>query len=136
MKQLIFKTIRIKDGEPVLDEKDEPIFDERELLMDNGSKTMIPIQVKDFMDTETYFKISMMRDENLAKQSKEQGYYMMKELIINPKVDDVKINRLPWDQTLKIIKALRDMFLSDESFLELGVLLDKPSQVQENTDLS
>lgn len=134
MKQLILKIPIFDDELPTLDEKGEQLFDEKELLMDNGANQQIPIQVKDFMDTETYFLISMMSDENPAKQAKEQGYYMMKNLIVNPKIDDAKINRLPWDLTMKIIKALREEFLSEKSFLELGVPLDKYLLDQENIE--
>ena len=93
-----------------------------------------PIQVREFMDTETYFAVTMLTDEKPAKQMKIQGYFMMKQLIINPKINDELINKLPWDLSFKIMKALREEFLSEESFLELGVPLDSLSQEKENIE--
>lgn len=84
-----------------------------------------PIQTVDYLDTENYFKISTITNENQALQMKLQGYFMMKTLIINPKVDDAVINKLPWNDTMKIIKALREEFMPENSFLELGVQLDE-----------
>ena len=52
---------------------------------------------------------------------------MMKNLIINPKVSDILINKLPWNEHMKIVKALREEFMPEDSFLELGVQLDEPS---------
>lgn len=82
------------------------------------------IQVKDFMDTETYFQISMMNDPNQGVQMKKQGYFMMTKLIINPKTNDALIDTLPWKDAMKIMKALREEFMPEDSFLELGVQLE------------
>lgn len=88
-----------------------------------------PIQVKDILDTETYFKITLLTDkENQQKQVKDQGYFMMKTLIINPRIDDNIINQLPWLDFMKIVKALNDEFLPEDSFLELNVQLDELTQ--------
>ena len=81
------------------------------------------------MDTDAYFQLTMMTDDkDQVKQSKNQGYFMFKELIINPKVNDALIGKLPWDEFMKIVKALREEFLPEKSFLELGVQLDEPSE--------
>ena len=85
-----------------------------------------PIQCKDFMDTDAYFQLTALNDDDQAKQAKAQGYFMFKTLIINPKVDDALIGKLPWDGFMKIVKALREEFLPEKSFLELGVQLDEP----------
>ena len=86
------------------------------------------IQVIEFMDTESYFRLAAMNDpDNPQKQMKAQGYFMMKHLIINPKIDDLLISKLPWNGFMKIVKALREEFLPEESFLELGVQLDELS---------
>lgn len=86
------------------------------------------IQTIEFMDTETYFQLAGMNDpDNPQKQMKAQGYFMMKKLIINPKINDILISKLPWDGFMKIVKALREEFLPEEAFLELGVQLEEPS---------
>ena len=87
------------------------------------------IQVIDFMDTETYFQLTGMNNpENQSKQMKDQGYFLMKHLIINPKITDELISRLPWNEFMKIVKAIREEFMPEESFLELGVQLDELSK--------
>lgn len=87
-----------------------------------------PIQTVDYMDTETYFQLTGLNNpENPAKQMKAQGYFIMKALIINPKITDELISRLPWNEHMKIVKALREEFMPEEAFLELGVQLDEPS---------
>ncbi len=86
------------------------------------------IQIIEFMDTETYFQLATMNDpDNPQKQMKNQGYFMMKKLIINPKIDDALISKLPWNGFMKIVKALREEFLPDQAFLELGVQFEEPS---------
>ncbi len=128
MKKLYLKVFKVIDGEPVMGEDDKQLFEMKELFMSNGTDVEIPVQVKDYMDTDTYFQTSMIDDENKALAMKKQGYYLMKELIINPKVDDKVIGALPWDLSMKIIKALRETFMPEDSFLELGVKLDDPFQ--------
>lgn len=69
-----------------------------------------------------------MTDEtNQGKQMKEQGSFMMKHLILNPKITDELIKKLPWIDFMKIVKALREEFMPEEAFLELGVRLDELS---------
>lgn len=129
MKQLLFRKPKLNaNNELILDEKGEPVLEEGVQLFIIIGEQKTPIQVKDYMDTETYFKVTMQTDKNQAIQMKKQGYFMMNELIINPKIDDKIINKIPWIDTLKIIKALREMFMPEDSFLELGVQLDELSQ--------
>jgi hypothetical protein len=89
-----------------------------------------PIQTIDFMDTETYFQLTgFTNPEDQSKQMKDQGYFLMKNLIINPKkITDEIISRLPWNEFMKIVKAIREEFMPEESFLELGVQLDELSK--------
>ena len=124
MKQLILVIKKLNEDTGKLE------FDRKEQLIIKDTS----VQVVDFMNTETYFAITMLTDDNPAVQMKIQGYFMMKQLIINPKINDELINKLPWDLSFKIMKALREEFLSEESFLELGVPLDNLSQDQENIE--
>ena len=87
-----------------------------------------PIQVKDFLSTDEYFQLTAFNNpENQNKQMKNQGYYLMKTLIVNPKITDELINQLPWNEFMKIVKAMREEFMPEEAFLELGVQLDELS---------
>jgi hypothetical protein len=87
-----------------------------------------PIQVQDFLNTDDYFElVGMTNAENQGKQMKDQGYFMMKKLIINPKITDAIIGSLPWNEFMKITKAMREEFMPEEAFLELGVQLDELS---------
>lgn len=115
MQNLILKK-RDKDGKLTGEEVQLKIKDEQGIDQ--------AIQVRDVMDTETYFQMITLEDANEARQMKRQGYLMMNKLIINPKINDNLINKLPWIDTMKIIRALRDMFMPEDSFLELGVPLD------------
>lgn len=127
MKQLEFKKLTINDnGEAVVDEQGKQLFEMEQLFIDIGEQKTA-VQVKDFMDTETYFQITMMSDENQGLQMKKQGYFMMKQLVINPKIDDALIDKLPWNLSMKVMKALRELFMPEDSFLELGVQLDELS---------
>lgn len=82
------------------------------------------VQVKDTMDTETYFALTTLTDDNKAVEMKKQGFFMINKLVINPKPSDNLINKLPWTDTMKLIKALREEFLPEDAFLELGVPLE------------
>lgn len=121
------------DGEPIVDDNGKQLTEKEQLFIQMEDQK-IPVQVKDFMDTETYFTITLMTDEHKAKQMKNQGYFLMKSQIINPKIDDGVINRLPWLDTLKIQKALTEEFMPEDSFLELGVQLDSFLQDKENIE--
>lgn len=88
-----------------------------------------PIQTVDFMNTDAYFQLTALNNpDDQAKQAKAQGYFMFKTLIINPKITDEMIGKLPWNGFMKIVKALREEFLPEKSFLELGVQLDELSE--------
>lgn len=115
MKNLIFKK---RDANGNLTGEEE------HLKMNDEQGNEQAIQVKDYMDTETYFQMITLEDQSQAKQLKLQGTLMMKKLIINPKINDKLINQLPWLTTMKIVRALRDEFMPEDSFLELGVALD------------
>ncbi len=120
------------EGEPIFDDQGKQLKEKEQLSIQVGDQK-IPVQIKEFMDTETYFTITLMTDENKAKQMKDQGYLLMKSQIINPKIDDGVINRLPWLDTLKIQKALTEEFMPEDSFLELGLQLD--SFLQDKGDI-
>lgn len=122
-----------EDGEPILDDQGKQLEIKEQLFIVIGEEK-IPVQVLDFMNTETYFAITLMVDENRAKQMKLQGYFLMKSQIINPKIDDTVINKLPWLDTLKIQKALTEEFMPEDSFLELGLQLDSFLQDKENIE--
>lgn len=102
-------------------------YDKEQLYIEVNDEK-IAVQVKDFMNTETYFAVSLLVNENKQKQMKDQGYFLMNQMIVNPKISDALINLLPWMDTFKITKALTDEFLPEDSFLELGVPLEELSQ--------
>ena len=86
------------------------------------------LQIKDYLSTEEYFQMLCMTHENQSMQMKMQTYFLVKTMVINPKLTDKIIDAFPFTTTLRIGKKIRELTMPDKFFLELGVQPDALQQ--------